>query len=125
MQVKFYRCKICGKIITMVNETKIPTICCGEAMYELIPSQTDGTTEKHVPIISQKNNIVQVKVGSMDHPMSEDHYIQWIFLQTKQGFQYKKLKATDKPMAYFALLDNDEVVAAYEYCNIHQLWQSN
>lgn len=122
MEMKFYRCRICGKIVAMVNETPVPTICCGEAMQQLIPGTTDAAQEKHVPVVKKEGNKVTVTVGSVEHPMAEEHYIQWIALQTKNGNQRKILKPGDKPEAVFALMDDDEIVAVYEYCNLHSLW---
>ena len=124
MELKFYRCKHCGKIIAIVNDTKVPTICCGEAMEQIIPGTTDASVEKHVPVITKNGNIIEVKVGSVDHPMAPEHYIEWIALRTKQGNQRKALKPGDAPAATFALVDGDEVIEAFAYCNLHSLWVS-
>ncbi len=124
MELKFYRCKHCGKIIAIVNDTKVPTICCGEAMEQIIPGTTDAAVEKHVPVITKNGNIIEVKVGSVDHPMAPEHYIEWIALRTKQGNQRKLLKPGDAPAASFALVDGDEVIEAFAYCNLHSLWVS-
>ena len=121
MELKFYRCKHCGKIIAIVNDTKVPTICCGEAMEELIPGTTDAAVEKHVPVITKNGNTIEVKVGSVEHPMAPEHYIEWIALRTKQGNQRKILKPGDAPVATFALVDGDEVIEAFAYCNLHSL----
>ncbi len=124
MEVKFYRCKVCGKIIAIVQDTGVPTICCGERMEQIIPGTTDAAVEKHVPVITVNGNIVEVKVGSVEHPMQPEHFIEWIALSTKQGNQRKELKPGDAPVAKFAIVDGDEVVAAYAYCNLHSLWSS-
>ena len=124
MELKFYRCKHCGKIIAIVNDTKVPTICFGEAMEQIIPGTTDAAVEKHVPVITKNGNIIEVKVGSVDHPMAPEHYIEWIALRTKQGNQRKLLKPGDAPAASFALVDGDEVIEAFAYCNLHSLWVS-
>ena len=124
MELKFYRCKVCGKIIAIVKDTGVPTICCGEEMVEIIPGTTDAAVEKHVPVVTVNGNIVEVKVGSVDHPMLAEHYIEWIALSTKQGNQRKTLKPGDAPKATFAIVDGDEVLAAYAYCNLHSLWAS-
>lgn len=124
MKVKFYRCKICGKIIAIVNETAVPTICCGQEMYELLPNTTEGAFEKHIPVISREGNVVTVKVGSVEHPMTPEHFIQWICLQTKNGNQRKMLKPSDKPEASFMIFEDDEIEAVYEYCNIHGFWKN-
>ena len=92
---------------------------------EVIPVNTqDGAHEKHVPVYKVEGNIVSVKVGEVDHPMLEVHYIQWIALETNKGNQRKVLKPGDKPEAQFALLPGEEVVAVYEYCNLHGLYKA-
>ena len=92
-------------------------------MQPLEPNTTDAAGEKHVPVIRQEDRLVTVSVGSVEHPMLEAHYIQWILLETKEGRQRKLLKPGEKPVAVFALAPGDEVVAAYEYCNLHGLWK--
>ena len=124
MELKFYRCKICGKIIAVVKDTGVPTICCGQEMEQIIPGTTDASVEKHFPVITVNGNEIEVKVGSVDHPMAPEHYIEWIALSTKQGNQRKCLKPGDAPVAKFALVAGDEVVKAYAYCNLHSLWAS-
>ena len=124
MEQKFYVCAHCGNIIAYVNNSGVPVMCCGQKMQELIPGTTDASQEKHVPVYTVEGNKVHVKVGSVTHPMQEEHYIQWISLQTKQGNQRKVLKPTDAPEACFCLCEGDEVEAVYEYCNLHGLWKA-
>ena len=93
-------------------------------MKALTPNTSDGAGEKHVPVIKKEGNLITVSVGSVEHPMLEAHYIEWIMLETKQGRQRKTLKPGEKPVAVFALTDGDEAVAAYEYCNLHGLWKA-
>ena len=120
----FYRCEHCGNIIAHINDSGVRCHCCGEEMKPITPNTSDGAGEKHVPVISVEGNIVTVTVGSVEHPMLEKHYIQWILLETRQGRQRKALQPGEKPVATFALTDGDSVVAAYEYCNLHGLWKS-
>ena len=122
--MKFYRCKHCGKIVALVKEVKVPTICCGEAMQELIPNTEDGAYEKHIPVVELNGNIVTVKVGEVTHPMLDVHYIEWIMIQTKFGNQRKVLKPGDEPVARFALLEGEKVIRALEYCNLHGLYST-
>ena len=122
--MKFYKCEICGKIVAMVKETPVDTMCCGQAMRELVPGTTDGATEKHVPVYTLEGNTVKVKVGSVEHPMTDAHHIEWIAIETENGNQRKELKPGDKPEATFALVPRDKVKNVYEYCNIHGLWKT-
>ncbi|MCR4578861.1 MAG: desulfoferrodoxin [Treponema sp.] len=122
--MKFYKCKTCGKVILMMEETPVSTVCCGSDMVELKAGETDGAVEKHVPVYEVKDGKVSVCVGSVAHPMLEEHHIGFIALETKKGCQIKYLKAGDEPKAEFALLDGDSVVAVYEYCNLHGLWKA-
>lgn len=123
MEQKFYKCNHCGNIITFVKASGVPVICCGEPMQEMIPGTTDAALEKHVPEVEINGNVVNVKVGSVEHPMLDEHYIEWISLQTKQGNQRKDLKPGEKPEACFSLCEGDEVEAVYEHCNLHGLWK--
>ena len=124
MGQKFYRCKHCGKIIAIVNERPVPTICCGEPMEEIIPNTADGAREKHVPVWKVEGNVVKVVVGEVEHPMIEAHWIEWISLETKFGNQRRVLKPGEAPKAEFALLEGDEVKAVYAYCNLHSLYKA-
>ncbi len=110
-------------MVAMVKDSGVPVVCCGEKMTALIPGESDGAFEKHVPEYTVEGNKVFVKVGSVEHPMVDEHYIQWISLETKQGNQRKELKPGQKPEACFRICDEDEVVAVYEYCNLHGLWK--
>lgn len=122
--MKFYRCEHCGNIIAMVKDAGVPVVCCGQKMTELVPNTEDAAQEKHVPVYEKKSNILEVTVGSVEHPMAEEHHIEWIALQTDKGNQRKVLKPGDAPKADFALLDGEEVQAIYAYCNLHGLWKS-
>ncbi|MBR0136983.1 MAG: desulfoferrodoxin Dfx [Erysipelotrichaceae bacterium] len=122
--MKFYRCVKCGQIVAMVKKKRCPIMCCGEPMEEIIPGTTDAAAEKHVPVYEVKDNIVEVTVGSVAHPMLEEHYIEWIALKTKFGNQRKCLNPGEEPKACFALLPGDEVEAVLAYCNLHSLWKA-
>lgn len=122
--MKFYHCKHCGNIIGYAYNSNVPVVCCGEEMTLMPVGTVDASREKHVPAITVNGNEVTVKVGSVEHPMEEKHYITFIALETKNGNQRKVLKPHDKPEATFALVDGDEVIAAYEHCNLHGLWKA-
>jgi superoxide reductase len=92
-------------------------------MQELVPNTTDAAQEKHIPVVVKNGNKVTVTVGAVEHPMTAEHYIQWICLHTKQGNQRKELKPGDKPVCEFYLGEGDEVEAAYAFCNLHGLWK--
>lgn len=124
MEQKFYICERCGNIIAKVKDTGVPVMCCGQPMKEIVPGTSDASLEKHVPVYEVIDNVVKVKVGSIEHPMTKEHYIEWISLQTKNGNQRKTLSPEDKPEACFAILDDDEVEAVYAYCNLHSLWKA-
>lgn len=121
--MKFYRCSHCGNIIAFVKDQGVPVLCCGQKMEEIVPNTTDAAVEKHVPVLTVEGNVVTVKVSSVEHPMVEKHYIEWIALETKQGNQRKTLQPGQTPELSFALAEGDEVVAAYAYCNLHGLWK--
>ncbi len=123
--MKFYQCMMCKKIVGMIQNSACPTKCCGEPMVELVPNTTDAAVEKHVPVVTVEGNTVTVVVGEAAHPMSEEHFIQWIALETKQGAQRKPLCPGQEPKAVFALADGDEAVAAYAFCNLHGLWKKD
>jgi len=98
--------------------------CDGKPMTFLKANVTDAAQEKHVPQVKIDGKKVFVQVGSVEHPMTEAHLIQWIYLQTKKGGQYVHLSANDKPIAEFIVADGDEPVAVYEFCNLHGLWMA-
>ena len=124
MDQKFYICKHCGNIIAKVKDAGVPVVCCGERMEELVPGTTEAAVEKHIPVYEVKDNIVNVTVGSVEHPMLDVHYIEWISLQTNFGNQRKALKPGDAPKASCALLECEKVEAVYAYCNLHSLWKA-
>lgn len=124
MEQKFYICEHCGNIVTKVKDAGVPVMCCGQKMKELIPGTTEAATEKHIPVYSVEGNLVKVQVGSVAHPMLPEHYIEWVFLQTAQGTQCKKLHPGEAPQSSFALCEGDTVEAVYAYCNLHGLWKA-
>ncbi len=99
--------------------------CGGEKMKNLVANSTDAAQEKHVPEVKVDGKKIFVKVGSVAHPMTDAHLIEWIYLQTKKGGQYRILSAEDSPEANFIVADDDEPIAVYEYCNLHGLWKKD
>ena len=121
---RFFVCKHCGNLIGMIHASGVPIICCGEPMTELVANTTEASTEKHLPVISVSGNTVTVTIGSVSHPMIQEHHITWVYLQTEKGGQRKCLVPGEEPKAVFELTD-DKPVAAYAYCNLHGLWKTD
>ncbi len=124
MEQKFYICEHCGNIIAIVKASGVPVVCCGEKMKEIVPGTTDASLEKHLPVYKVEGSCVTVTVGSVEHPMAPEHYIEWVSLETKEGNQRKLLKPNTPPTVSFAISEGDEVKAVYAYCNLHSLWKA-
>ena len=123
MEVKYYICKHCGNIVEKVKDKGVPVICCGEPMQELKAGVTDAAVEKHVPVYTVEGSHVHVVVGETKHPMLEEHFIEWITLNTNQGIYRKQLNPGQEPVADFSLCDGEQVEEVYAYCNLHGLWK--
>ena len=122
MNTKFYICRTCGNIIEKIKDSGVPIVCCGKSMVELVPNTVDASNEKHVPQVTMlENNMIKVEVGSVAHPMTEEHHIAFIYVETDKGGIKVDLK--DKPKAVVALGDAKPLVV-YEYCNLHGLWKT-
>ncbi len=121
---KIYICKKCGNIAGMIADHGCVPSCCGIPMEQLKANTTDAATEKHVPVVAVTGNKISVKVGSVSHPMTEEHYIQWIMITTEKGRQRKTLKPGNEPSADFELTADDKFISAEAYCNLHGLWKS-
>jgi superoxide reductase len=114
---EIYKCEICGNIIEVLHESGGTLVCCGQPMKLLKENEVDASVEKHVPIIEGN----KVKVGSVEHPMIPEHYIEWIEATSGDGQVAKVfLKPGSKPEAVFCF----KPVSAREYCNLHGLWKS-
>ena len=122
--MKIYKCNLCGNTLIVLNDAGITPVCCGQEM-EIINCNNDdsASTEKHVPIYEQDGNKVIVYVGKTLHPSLENHYIDWIEVETDRSSYRRKLKWSDFPTATFHLNDDEKVVNIYAYCNIHGLWK--
>lgn len=123
MKAKFYICRHCGNLIGMVKDSGVPVMCCGQKTEALIPNTVDAASEKHLPLITLENGALHVNVGSVNHPMLEEHHIEWIYVESEKGGQRRVLKAGDAPEADFCF-DNDRPIAVYAYCNLHGLWMT-
>ena len=124
MENKFFICEHCGNIIGMIHNSGVPVVCCGQKMTELIPGTVDASKEKHIPVATVEGNVVKVEVGSVAHPMTQEHHIAWVYLQTDKGGQRKNLAFDGQPEVTFAL-NEEKAVAVYAYCNLHGLWKAD
>ena len=122
-ELKFYICEHCKNVIIKVSDSKVPVMCCGQLMKELVANTVDAAVEKHVPVVTRENIILKVSVGSVEHPMIEEHYIEFIVLETASGFRVAYLNPHDKPEVEF--YSDEPVIAVYAYCNLHGLWKTS
>ncbi len=121
---RFFICEHCGNMIEMVKSSGVSVVCCGKEMTELVANTVEASVEKHLPVVEVKDRIVNVKVGSVAHPMVQEHNIEWIYLETINGIQRKLLKVDSQPEMSFVLTEDDEPIAVYAYCNLHGLWKT-
>lgn len=120
---KFYICRTCGNLVGMINSSGVPMICCGKPMEALVPNTVEASGEKHIPAVTVEDGVVNVQIGSVEHPMEDVHYIEWVYLQTENGGQRISLAPGQAPQVKF-LLGAEKPVAVYAYCNIHGLWKT-
>ena len=120
---KFYICRHCGNLVEMVEDAGVNPICCGEDMEELVPNTVEASGEKHIPVVTVADGVVEVNVGSVDHPMVDVHWIEWIQLVTDKGSYRKVLNPSEAPHVKF-LLNGEKPEAVYAYCNLHGLWKT-
>ena len=122
--MKLYQCSLCGQIITKIKDTQIPVVCCGQEMVEIFPKHEDKVLgDKHVPVIDKKGNNVTITIGSVPHPMSKEHYIEWVVLETNKRSYRHCFKPGDVPQTRFIIDKDEKVEAVYVYCNLHSLWK--
>ena len=119
---KFYICEKCGNIVHKIKDSGVPVVCCGQKMTYLEPGVVEASHEKHIPVITVDGNTVTAIVGSVHHPMAEEHHIAWIYLETDKGGQMKHLEFNSEPTITFTLTD-EKPIAVYAYCNLHGLWK--
>ena len=121
----FYRCQHCGNIVVKLVDSGVPVVCCGEPMQKLEANVTDAAKEKHVPDVTADGNRIAVQVGQTAHPMTEEHHIAFIALETEKGFQTATLNPGEQPAASFVLAEGETAVAVYAWCNLHGLWKKD
>lgn len=123
-ETRFFVCEHCGNIVGMIHDAGVPMMCCGQKMTKMEPGTVEASVEKHLPVVAVEGNTVKVVVGSVAHPMQEEHSILWVYLQTDRGGQRKCLKVGAEPVVTFALAE-EKPLAVYAYCNLHGLWKTD
>lgn len=119
----FYKCDICGNVSVKLMDSGVKIMCCGKPMAELNALAQDGAVEKHKPVVNLDGKKVLVKVGEVPHPMTPEHYISFIAIETDKGFAVHSLTPEDEPKTEFTLAENETLLATYAYCNLHSLWK--
>lgn len=122
--MKFFVCEHCGNVICYATDKGVPVMCCGQKMTELVPGTVEASVEKHIPVVEAERGEVSVAIGEAEHPMVDEHWIEWVVLETGDGWQMKRLNPGDKPAVAFSMTEGEEIVAVYAYCNIHGLWKA-
>ena len=121
-EVKFYRCRHCGNLVAVVEDAGPVPVCCGEPMELLVAGAKDAAAEKHVPDVTREGNVLRVRVGSVEHPMVPEHYIEWIALEAEGRLEVHYLQPGMKPATFFA--GGSKTGTVYAYCNLHGLWSA-
>ncbi len=121
--LRFFRCNHCGNVVVRLLDKGVPVFCCGEKMEEIFANIVEASTEKHLPVVCVKDGFAEVVVGSVAHPMEEAHYINFVAVETENGYTIKTFQPQSEPKAKVYVGD-EKVVAVYEYCNLHGLWKS-
>ena len=124
MKLQFFICNHCGNIIAMIKDQGVPIKCCGENMQEITAGASEGAKEKHIPVYHINGETVTVSVGETEHPMTDEHYIDWVCIETEDGFQLKMLKTGMPAKISFSLSKDDKVKSVYAFCNLHSLWKA-
>ena len=123
-KLRFYRCEECGHMAVSVDATEHPLTCCGEKLKEVTAAEHDGAVEKHLPVVERGQGEIKVQVGSVIHPMTEEHHIEFIVLETDCGFTLRRLPWDGEPIVHFPVGLMERPIYAYEYCNLHGLWRT-
>lgn len=121
-KTKFYICEKCGNLVEKIEDSGVPMVCCGQKMTPIEAGTVEASREKHIPVATVEDGLVRVVVGSVEHPMAEEHSILWIELKTDKGAQRKHLEVGKPPVVSFALTD-EKPLEVYAYCNLHGLWK--
>ena len=121
---EIYKCEVCGNIIEVVHAGVGGLICCGKPMKLQKENTVEAAVEKHIPVVEKKGDGILIKIGAVPHPMTEEHYIEWIEVISKNGKVKKKyLKPGDVPEWDICCVSDDDTIRAY--CNLHGLWKAD
>ncbi len=121
-KLQVYKCDICGNIVLVMHSGVGQLVCCGQPMRLMEEKSEESGYEKHLPVVERVEGEVRVKIGSIPHPMEENHYIEWIEIETEEGVMVRFLKPGDEPEAIFKA--DERVLKVRDYCNLHGLWMS-
>jgi superoxide reductase len=122
-KLEVYKCEICGNIVEVLHEGAGMLSCCGQPMKQLVENTTDAAKEKHVPVVEKRDDGTYIKVGSVPHPMTAEHQIEWVQMITPEGYSCRVFLAPGQnPEAVFAMKPAGGI--AREFCNLHGLWKT-
>ncbi len=120
--MKIYKCEICGNLIEFVEEKNKKIICCGSEMKEITINNSEASGEKHLPVYEVLGKKIKVSVGSILHPMEDNHNIAWIALVTEKKTIKKFLKPGDTPVVKFPYISGSTI---YAYCGVHGIFKTD
>lgn len=120
--MKFYKCPICGNVITLIDGNEKLIKCCGVNMEELTPNVVDASVEKHVPVFNVNGEFIEVRVGEVEHPMTEEHYIMFLAQVIDNDVHIVKFNYNDVVVGQFKNVSGSKI---YSYCNLHGLWMTD
>jgi len=124
---KFFECGTCGNVAGLLTDKGVPLFCCGKAMTLLEANTVDASHEKHLPEATKAECGLCVKVGSTLHPMTAEHYIDFVFVKTSNGGKFVKfdINAAEPPETCLGHIDcGGNPIEVYAYCNLHGLWKT-
>ncbi len=122
-KLRFFKCNHCGNVVVKLVDNVVPIFCCGEKMEEIFANTIEASIEKHLPVVELKDDLVEIKVGSILHPMEESHYINFVAVETDNEYYIVSLLPGQTPEVK-VFVGQSKVIAVYEYCNLHGLWKT-
>lgn len=122
--MRIFKCLKCGNIDLSIKDGSCVPTCCGDSMKVLVANGIDASFEKHVPVVEIHDQVVEVTCGEVLHPMDENHYIEFMMIETSLGYQIHYLHPGEEPKCIFSLSSSEKLICAYAYCNLHGLWKN-